>query len=78
MRVSTRSTAVEGIQAATERLDRAAEQTLAFPSDKVSLGKDLEPAIERISASLQLRANLKTIQSVDQMTDDVLKLMTQR
>lgn len=80
MLISTVTTAVTGLKGAEARLDRAAQQT-AFPSERVSVGgsaagADIEPTVSRISASLQFRANLKTIQSADRMSDDLLSLVT--
>jgi len=77
------SSGVSGLKAAEARLDRAAVKTAAAfaSSEKVSLsGRDdfVDETVERISASAAFRANLKTIQSADQMSNDLLELLTRR
>ncbi|MBM4778287.1 MAG: hypothetical protein GQE15_11350 [Archangiaceae bacterium] len=72
---------IAGLQRATQRLDRAASAT-AMPVDKVTLsgagGLDVEPVVESLSASHAFRASLKVIQSSDQMSNDLLELLTRR
>lgn len=71
---------IAGLQRATQRLGRAASAT-AMPVDKVTLsggGLDVAPIVERLSASHAFRASLKVIQSSDQMSNDLLELLTRR
>lgn len=71
---------IAGLQRATQRLDRAASAT-AMPVDKVTLsggGLDVAPVVESLSASHAFRASLKVIQSSDQMSNDLLELLTRR
>jgi hypothetical protein len=71
---------VAGLQRATERLDRVAAETAA-PIDKVTLsggGMDVSNVAETLSAKWAFKANLKTIQSADQMSNELLALFTDR
>lgn len=75
------STAVSGLERADAQLSRAAEETAAatVPTDRVSLSSsdDLVTAqTDRITAELGYRANLKTLQSAEQMNDVLLQLLS--
>lgn len=77
MRVTASSSALSGLSQASARLERSAG-ALA-PTDRVTTGAgpaDLGPTMERLNASLQFRANLKTLKAVEQMSDDLLSLFT--
>lgn len=71
---------IAGLQRATQRLDRAAS-SMAMPVDKVTLsggGLDVGPVVDSMTASHAFRASLKVIQSSDQMSNDLLELLTRR
>lgn len=71
-----------GMRAAEARLDRAAEiAATEFAPERVSLSNGdalIEATVERISASTAFRANLKLLQSADQMSNDLMELITRR
>lgn len=80
MRISAMANGVAGLQAAEARFERAAAR-IAAPVDRVTLSggaDDLGAHLERITASHAFRANLKTIQTADQMSNDLLELLTRR
>lgn len=77
MRVTASSSALAGLTQAATRLERSAGPVA--PSDQVTMGAgaaDVGPTMERLNASLQFRANLKTLKAVEQMNDDLLSLFT--
>ena len=71
-----------GMRAAEARLDRAAEiAATEFSPERVSLSNGdalIEATVERISAATAFRANLKLLQSADQMSNDLMELITRR
>lgn len=71
-------TALAGLQRAEASFGGAATQ-LAAPTDRVSIG-GLDPTIQGVtgmmSASHAFRANLKVLQSAEQLNDDLLRLLT--
>jgi flagellar basal body rod protein FlgC len=71
-----------GMRAAEARLDRAAEiAATEFSPERVSLSNGdalVEATVERISAATAFRANLKLLQSADQMSNDLMELITRR
>lgn len=71
-----------GMRAAEARLDRAAEiAATEFAPERVSLSNGdalIEATVERISAATAFRANLKLLQSADQMSNDLMELITRR
>jgi hypothetical protein len=65
-----------GLQRATSALAESA-QALAVPLDRLSLGGGREEAlVEQVTASLSFRANVKVLQSAQQMSDELLRLIT--
>jgi len=65
-----------GLQRATAALGESAE-ALAVPVDRLTLGGGLEEALMgQLTASLSFRANVKVLQSAQQMSDDLLRLIT--
>lgn len=79
MKVGSASGAgLAGLGRAEAQFERAAQQ-LALPVDQVSIGQR-DPTIDGLtglmSASHAFRANLKVIQSAEQMNDDLLRLLT--
>jgi flagellar hook protein FlgE len=80
--ISATSSALGGLKAAEARLDRAAESVATeFSSERVSVSNTdalIEATVERISAATAFRANLKLLQSADQMSNDLLELLTRR
>lgn len=73
-----------GMKAAEARLDRAAEiAATEFSPERVSISNGdadamIEATVQRISASTAFRANLKLLQSADQMSNDLMELLTRR
>lgn len=82
MNISATSSALGGLRTAEARLGRAAEQTAtALSSERVSLSNRdplVDATVERITAAAAFRANLKVLQSADQMSNDLLELLTRR
>lgn len=75
------SSGVEGISRATAQLDEAAAQTFeaTVPTDRVSLGGEgdlISATMGRMNADLMMRANVKVLQSAQQMDDVLLQLLT--
>lgn len=85
VRISSASTsAVEGITRATATLDAAAAETYeaTVPTDSVSIDGGADPLItattDRMQASLMMQANVKLLQSAQQMDDTLLSLLLGR
>ena len=80
--ISATSSALGGLRSAEARLERAAEIAAAeFTPERVSLSNTdamVEATVERISAAAAFRANLKMLQSADQMSNDLMELLTRR
>ncbi|MFZ5444222.1 MAG: hypothetical protein ACOZQL_29770 [Myxococcota bacterium] len=84
MRISTAySSGMEGISRATELLESAAAETYeaTVPTDTVSLDSSsgADPLIsatsDRITADVMMRANVKVLQTAQQMDDTLLQLL---
>ncbi|MFT3712992.1 MAG: hypothetical protein QM817_35515 [Archangium sp.] len=74
------SSGVEGISRATATLDTAAAETYdaTVPTDSVSIsGGDplITATTDRMQASLMMQANVKLLQSAQQMDDTLLSLL---
>lgn len=61
-----------GLQRATAALNESAD-ALTVPIDQVSLESAM---VGQLGASLAFRANVKVLQSAQQMSDDLLRLFT--
>ncbi len=84
MQISGFASGVSGLKAAESQLDRAAAEVAdaTVPTDQVTLSGSepdlLQATTDRISGELLFRANLKTIQAADQMSNELLDLLTRR
>ena len=70
-----------GIQRAEERFSQAAEETAeaSVPIDQISIsGADpmINAQVEQMTAQLSYKANIKTLQSAQQMDETLLQLFT--
>ncbi len=82
MNVSAFSSAIGGLQAAESQVSRAAQETYdaTVPTDSITLSSaqpDLVDATtDRITGEAMYRANIKVLQTADQMSNVLLDLIT--